>query len=88
MLFLLIPIAWLAVVTPLLAACVMASRADSPDPPEPLQPASWSGGGLVVFDAATGAALAARHPARPGSRLGGRPGPRQGRHRRALRSIR
>ncbi len=84
MIFLLIPIAWLALVTPLLAACVMASRADAPCTPAPEEPASWVGEGLTVWDPAAAAALAAGSAAR----ISRRPGPRHGRRRRPLRSAR
>ncbi|HME02558.1 MAG TPA: hypothetical protein VKG38_05945 [Solirubrobacteraceae bacterium] len=83
MIFLLIPIAWLALVTPLLAACVMASRADAPCTPAPEEPASWVGEGLIVWDPAAAAALAARPGAAPGARLAGRPRARHGRRRSA-----
>ncbi len=86
MLLLLIPIAWLAVVTPLLAACVMASRADGPPAtPAALEPGSPVKEGLVVWDPAAAAALAAARGRVP---LAGRPRARHGRRHRPAHNVR
>ncbi len=88
MLLLLIPIAWLAVVTPLLAACVAASRAEAPAAPAAEEPGSRIGAGLVVWDPAAAAALAGARGRAPGALLAGRPRARHGRRRGTARSTR
>jgi hypothetical protein len=72
MLFLLIPLVWLACVGLLVALCRMAARGDAQLQPTPERPPRPRGEGLVVWDEPPEVVLQDRHGGRARQRARGR----------------